>query len=59
MTIEIKVKCDGRGCHAEREIEDLTERDVERTGFHTDDRTGFNYCQRCWPKIEKERASVE
>ena len=54
MTVEITVKCDGLRCCESREIEHDTERHIERLGWGIDPRTGFHYCKKCWPIVQKE-----
>lgn len=54
MTVEITVKCDGLYCSESREIEDATERHIERLGWVADNRTGFHYCKKCWSVIREE-----
>ncbi|MDI5890641.1 hypothetical protein [Halomonas rhizosphaerae] len=55
MTIETIVRCDGRSCCNECEIEDAYDSSVSAAGWHTDPHDGFNhYCPRCWPVVKKE-----
>lgn len=55
MTIKIKVVCDGRGCHSDRDIEDNHDSDVESEGYHVHPHDGYqHYCPTCWPIVEKE-----
>ena len=60
MTVEVTVKCDAYGCHAETEIESDGCSDVERSGFTEDPRDPHqHYCGRCWPIVEKELQDEE
>ena len=54
MTIEITLKCDGYGCCESREISQDCDFEVYAVGFHKNFSTGFHYCRKCWPEVEKE-----
>jgi very-short-patch-repair endonuclease len=55
MTVTITVECDGYQCHEQREIDDNTDREVERFGWVVDASSGAHFCRKCSARVLKAR----